>query len=379
MEERMKGPVSFQISRSVPFISMLVFLVVVVIGFGLALLLPGSLPPIIGDIFQGGDDNEEVTEVADALQVTATPSVTQSPPTQTSIPTPTLTPTPSPTFTATPTPKILTWEEFLRFAGGVSYRQDIGFIEQPYKGVFRVVDNGYYYYDGEEWSDTYPCPSASCIIYYGEVYETWLHGYEEHPQLGYWCEYICQGLYRGFANPWGSVYGAFQLYKEWYGDPDGEFFCPQFVGEFEDSSCSTPVPTPTKIPEQLPEWPNGWPEDVRKEVVEKYLSEVISEGFVPYPNSYYYWGWEQRNIDSLSDHQICVTIANYHYHTGFNQYEPDDTSKDAYLRDNYRLELRVLLNRDLGQPKGDNPPLCPGFLEMISPFGLPDFPYTDRE
>jgi len=56
MEERMKGPVLFQRPWSVPLVFMVAVLVAAVLGFVFASLLPpGSLPPIIGDVFQGGD------------------------------------------------------------------------------------------------------------------------------------------------------------------------------------------------------------------------------------------------------------------------------------------------------------------------------------
>jgi len=239
MEKRMKGQVLFQRSCSVPFISRLVFLVVVVIGFGLALLPPGSLPPIIDGFV--GRDNDEITEVQNAV----TPSVTQKPPTQT--PTKTLIHTNTPTATLnptsipTPTPRVWPEEEFEDFL-----------VLGPGR---MLLLSGWKLYDEVSVFDDYPCfvDILSCTD--EEREQSVSNAYSQINDANFYCEWACQGFARNFG-----YWAPYPREKFWeginssIGDPEKEPYCSQFSGSYEYFSCDQPVPRPTIIPLEDYDW-----------------------------------------------------------------------------------------------------------------------------
>jgi len=349
----MEGPVSFQISRSARFISMLVFLVVVVIGIGLALLPSGSLLPIIDSFVER--DNDE--------QVTVTPSITQKPPTQTPTETPTPTNTPTatltPTSTPTPTPRVWTREEFEYFMRVKRY--SINGLD--------LLRTGWYLYDGAEWSDSYPCTAGSCIVYRGEVSRVIQEAFEYSNDADYWCEWACQGIYRNFGQPHYLRITKFNSLQELFGNEGKEPFCPQFTGKYQDFACNVPNPTPTPLPQTS----LGWPEDVRREIEDKYLYPILSEGWSRFPPEWggkkHWMDWPREDVEAIPDRVVCWVIANGHYHFGFSAYRPANVERD--LSHDMRLELRDKLDSELGMSVDGNPPLCPGFLGMIEDNSLP--------
>jgi hypothetical protein len=304
--------------------------------------------------------------------LTATFTLTQSPtttPTSTSTPTPTHTPTATLAPTVPPTPRILTRLEFEQWLEGDGF-----FMPSV------VLVSGYYYYDGEEWSDTFPCPDFTCGIRFGEVSNTFLQGYSEHQDLDYWCEWLCQGTEQGFTAGHMTRRELYVNFQSLYGNPSGTFYCPQFTTQYPEINCNNPRPNPTRMPVVLDGWPDGWPDEVRNRVLEDYLYPITDGGWPTHPDYGYDLqdSWTDSHYRSLSDADICWVIANGHFDYGFPEYEPENIG-NFHLRDDIRLELRAKLNSELGEPVNGSPPLCPNFLDMIEPYNLPDFPYTTRE
>jgi len=356
MVERTKRTVFFQ--RPVPVLSILIVVIfVIVAGFVVASLPPGSVGQIIGELVQGGDGSK-VTETEQTPQSTSTPTATQQPPTQTPRPTSTSTPTTVPTQTAKPTPRILSEAgfEFLMFANG-----------SPVSGI-QLLRSGWYLYDGEAWSDEFPCPS-SCIFYKSVVDKVIWGAYEQNKDADDWCEWLCLGVANDFASPYNTRGGNFYNFKEMFGNPDREPFCPQFTGEYEDFSCNSGLPE-TRIPSRQS---YGWPEEVRREIEQKYLIPIISDGWPGFPGVFngVYNTWLPRDVADLADSEVCYGVANGHYWFAFPEYEPKDLERDFYLRDGMRRKLREKLNNELGVSINGNPPLCPGVLDMIEPPNLP--------
>jgi hypothetical protein len=355
MNESMEGPtIVFQRSWSVPFVLMAVLVVAIVLFVGLPLLPPGSVPPIIGDILQGEGNSDEVTET-ETPQMTETPSPTQEPPTRTPTPTltPTNTPTVTPTPTATPTPRVWTEAQFNRFM----------FNE---KGRFAYVflQYGWHLYDGIELMDDFPC-IRSCYYDWEEARRVAREAFEQNNNADFWCEWACQALDNHFGRPYIGQISDYYTLNDVFGNEAVEPFCPQFVGSFEDFSCNVPKPTPTPLPLVS----LGWSEEVRDEIEEKYLYQIIKSGVWDRYPGWYFPTWPNEftdeDVEALPDSLVCWVIANGHYYWGFPEYDIPVTQKDDSMIHELRLELREKLNMELGESVDGNPPLCPGFLDMI--------------
>jgi hypothetical protein len=330
------------------------------------------LPPFIGDLLPGSD-NIEVTETEQTSQVIGTPIPTLIPSTGT--PEPAAVPSLTPTTTAEPTPteavRPWTWEQFSLFM----YTPDeYAMYRNAYYGM-RLLLNGYNRYDGVELLDDFPC-IEQCSLEEQLVADRIIRdAFEQQNNAEFWCKWACMAEYNNFSrlNTYFNDYD-FGVLKSIFGNENREPYCSQFTGEFEDFQCNT---TPPYEIECVPERDLGWSESVRTQIEQEYLYTILEDGF--------YWlpclsrprpEWTIEDVNNLTDHQVCFIIANGHYQYGFPEYKPSPPTgpyraPKLYLWYDLRMDLRAELNSVLGTSINGNPPLCPGFLEMIE---LPNLP-----
>lgn len=288
-------------------------------------------------------------------------------PTETVELTPTLTSTPTqkptqtlvPTSTQTSVPKELEpWMcEVFMFGGG----------DYP---VENLALYGWVNYDGVEFLDDYPC-YLNCPFEQSEARNMITNACNEGITLEFLCEWTCGAVYNGFGprlktRPIDNYY----LMHVLYGDPSKELYCPQFATSLEtgpgfdyykDFNCNVEQPTPTSIPQLSLDWP----EDMRKSIEDNYLWTILNDNFRLGPGFNKNSDWTLGEVNSLTDTEVCWIIANGHFLYGFPEYLPEDIERDNYKQYEMRMKLRDKLNVALGEPVDGNPPLCPGFLDMI--------------
>ena len=328
MEERIKGPVLVQRSWSVPLV--LIAVLAVVAFFVFALLPPGSLPPLTGELIPGGDNVGEVTETIVCSSDSA------------------------PSATVTTSPRVLSREGYNR----LMFDTGFGYI---------LLITGWYRYDGIELLDDFPCLQDCPVGVYFEAEEVIWDAFEQNNDEDFWGEWVCQGVDNGFGYFILSKEAEFNSYKLAFGNVDEEPYFPQFTGNYNDFACNVSRPEPTPIPSDS----LGWPENVRVNIENKYLYPIISDGWDMFPGLDWPKNWTHVDVEALSDRMVCYAVANGHYHHGFEAYMPSNIERGYSQLHGLRMELRDKLNSELGVSVDGNPPLCPGFKGMIELANLP--------
>jgi len=316
----------------------------------------------------------EPTEIASEPEPTATPIVivivvptaTRTP---TATPTNTPTPTPSPTSARTPLPRPMSREQFEYFMFG-DRREG---VETLYEAGWHLLDHGFGLYDGEPWSDAFPCPADTCIIrYLSDVEQVVWDAYDLNNDANYWCAWLSSGVAQRFSSP-ALPAASFYNWKELVGSPDDVVYCPQFAGEWEAFESNATVPIFTEVPDES----YGWSRELRWELIQKYVVPIIDGGWLGFPHLYGSpWYGVPNSLSTLSDSQICYAMADGHYFWGFPEYRPDYEPRGPETHYYFdlralRMELRQKLVSELAEPVDGNPPLCPHFLDMIAPYNLP--------
>jgi len=326
----------------------------VVALFGVGGGIPQVDVPVLGATLQ---------EVSQALQ-----------PTSTSTPLPTQTPTVTPSPTPTPIPRLWTEEEFDDFMHHAGFG-----------GGEILLDSGWYLYDGVELLDDYPCLNyCSSEEQYQGALSAIRNAFVENNDADFWCEWACQGVYNGFGNVDSDRREEYYAFRIRLGekDKDREPFCPQFASPYYDHfSCRTRQTLSTPVPRESLAWTGG----VRTTIENKYLYPILYDGWDRWPgidssilDEFPDWdkplNWTREDVSAFPDTYVCWIIANGHYYYGWPEYNIPSSAKYAsdYARfRELRLELRAKLNNELGVSVDGNPPLCPGFLDMIEPAYLP--------
>jgi hypothetical protein len=243
-----------------------------------------------------------------------------------------------------------------------------------------LVRNGWYLYDGNDVLDGFPCISHSCPLSDPNnnlAYQMINDAYDQNNNANFWCDWFYRGVMNHFMDisvGYGS--GSLKFYfdpllKNNFGNPDHEPYCPQFGGTYEEFLSFYTQPTPTPFPAQS----LGWSDDQRQMIEQKYLYPILENywDWVPGPNINWHNGdWQDEgHIQRIPDNEVCWIIANGHYYYGWPEYAPPRSQHDQSGWRSLRLKLRERLNNELGKSVDGNPPLCPGFLGMIEPAGLP--------
>ena len=337
-------------------VALALLIVMVVIGIG-----------VVRSLAVSGAD---VPQVDIPVPVVNPPEATNTPipkPTETSTPEPTITPT------ATPTPRVWTREQYEEFMN-----------PRGPGGGYSLLQSGWYLYDGEELLGDYPCLTyCTSDEDFEEALRLMQEAFEVNNDADFWCEWACQGVYNGFGFPGISRVDEYLMFKHRYKDENVEPYCPQFVSAwYERFSCNTPQPRRTPIPRES----LGWSEGVRTTIENKYLYPILYNNWDRWPGiapggldefadwDMPYEGWTREDVSALPDTYVCWIIANGHYHHGWPEQDIPTTAKyrSEYARfHELRLGVREWLNSELGTSVNGNPPLCPGFLDMIEPPHLP--------